>query len=81
LWERGVTAVVDANQPVNGANLRAALEGLRNVDLDGFARVSFTDADHRPQATGRIYRLAASAALEPVGQPVAVPLPANALGW
>ena len=81
LWERGSNAVIDARKPLTGANLREALETMKNVDLDGFANVSFSPTDHRPQSGGRIYRLAVGGALEPVGQPFAVPLEPDWIGY
>jgi branched-chain amino acid transport system substrate-binding protein len=81
LWERAANKVIDAQNPLTGSNLRDALEGMQNVDLDGFANVSFSPTDHRPQSSARIYKLAPGGALQSVGPPIAVPLAPDGVGW
>ena len=81
LWERGATAVIDARKPLTGPNLRDALETLHAVDIDGFATVSFSPTDHRPQSSAGIHELAPGGGLQPVGQPIAVPLQPEWIGY
>jgi ABC-type branched-subunit amino acid transport system substrate-binding protein len=80
-WRIAATAAIDAGLPMNGANLRAAFERFRNQPVEGFGTISYTDTDHRPQGTARIYRLAAGGKLEAVGQPITITLTPEWIGW
>jgi hypothetical protein len=81
LWRIAAEAALAAGLPVTGPNLRRTLEGFRDVDVDGFATVSYSPADHRPAGSARIYRLVASGALQAVGQSIAIPLEPDWIGW
>ena len=80
-WKIAVERLLDAGKPVTGPNLRAMLETFHNVDVEGFATIGYTPADHRPQSTARIARLSAHGRMEPVGQPISLSLQSGWLGW
>ena len=80
-WRIAVERVLDAGLPVTGDHLRAALEGFRNVDVEGFATVGYTAADHRPQSGAWVTELAATGALRTVGPRLALGLQPGWLGW
>ncbi|MGE5182594.1 MAG: hypothetical protein ACM31C_11050, partial [Acidobacteriota bacterium] len=80
-WRHALEAVLDAGQPVTGANLRAAYEQFRQRSIDGFAVLTYTPADHRPQAAARVYRLTRDGTLAKVGSPLSIELKKDWLGW
>lgn len=80
-WRIAVERLIDEGKPVTGANLRTALEGFHNVDVEGFATLGYTPNDHRPQSGARIATLGAKGKLEPVGQPLSLTLEPTWLGW
>jgi ABC-type branched-subunit amino acid transport system substrate-binding protein len=80
-WRLAVTAAVDAGQSVTGQSVRDAFERFRDQPVDGFAALTYTPSDHRPQGTARVYRLGTTGALEVVGQPLSIQLSADWLGW
>jgi Periplasmic binding protein len=80
MWRIMVEGVVDGGMTVTGANLRSEAEGFQNLNVDGFGTVSFSASDHRPNGSASIYRLTASG-LQAVGQPIAIPLQPDWLGW
>lgn len=80
-WRLAVEQLLDAGRPVTGPNLRAMLESFRQVDVEGFAAISYAPADHRPQSGARIARLGAGGRLETIGQPLSLTLQPGWLGW
>jgi hypothetical protein len=80
-WRLAAEQIVDAGLPVTGANLRDAMNRFQNVSVDGFATLSYSPGDHRPQGTARIYRLSTSGTLETVGQPIGITLQPDWIGW
>ncbi|MEZ4362439.1 MAG: bifunctional serine/threonine-protein kinase/ABC transporter substrate-binding protein [Kofleriaceae bacterium] len=80
-WKLAVEQLLDRGLPVTGANLRAALESFRQVDVEGFATVGYSASDHRPQSGARVARLGARGQLEVIGQPLSLSLQAGWLGW
>ncbi|MBI5545392.1 MAG: ABC transporter substrate-binding protein [Deltaproteobacteria bacterium] len=72
--------VLDAGKPLTGAALKESFESFANVQIDGFATVSATPTDHRPQSTARVFKVLVDG-VEQVGQPSSVPLEADWLGW
>jgi tRNA A-37 threonylcarbamoyl transferase component Bud32 len=80
-WKLAVERLLDQGRPVTGPNLRATLEGFRGVDVEGFAAVGYTAADHRPQSGARITRLRAGGRMEAIGQPLSLSLQPGWLGW
>lgn len=80
-WRLAVERLIDAGRPVTGPNLRAMLETFKNVDVEGFATVSYTPTDHRPQSVARVTRLGPHGRMETIGQPMSLSLQASWLGW
>lgn len=80
-WKLAVERLLDQGRPVTGPNLRAMLESFRGVDVEGFAAVSYTAADHRPQSGARITQLRAGGRMEAIGQPLSLSLQPGWLGW
>ncbi len=80
-WKLAVEAAIDAGDPVSGASIRDAFERFRSQPVDGFAQLTYSPSDHRPQGTARVYRLGAAGALEIAGQPISIPLSPDWLGW
>lgn len=80
-WRDAVENVVDAGQPVTGDNLRAAYERFRQKSIDGFATLTYSPTDHRPQAAARVYVLGPTGTLDKVGQPLSIELKDDWLGW
>ncbi len=80
-WKIAVERVLDRGLPVTGPNLRAVLEELRNVDVEGFATIGYSPTDHRPQSSARVARVDRQGRLEPIGQPLSLSLQAGWLGW
>jgi hypothetical protein len=80
-WKLAVERLLDQGKPVTGPNLRAALEAFRNVDIEGFATISYTAADHRPQSGARVSQLRPGGRLETIGQPLSLSLQTGWLGW
>ncbi len=80
MWRILVERALDGGLAVTGGNLKTVAETLQNLDIDGFGSVSFSTSDHRPNGSASIYRLSASG-LEAVGQPIAIPLQGDWLGW
>lgn len=80
-WKIAVERVIDRGLPVTGPNLRAVLEDMRNVDVEGFATIGYSPADHRPQSSARVARVDRRGQLEPIGQPLSLSLQAGWLGW
>jgi hypothetical protein len=80
-WKIAVERLLDQGKPITGSNLRASFESFENVDIEGFASVSYSPSDHRPQSGARIARVGANGSLEPVGQPLSLSLQGTWLGW
>ncbi|HEU4727621.1 MAG TPA: bifunctional serine/threonine-protein kinase/ABC transporter substrate-binding protein, partial [Kofleriaceae bacterium] len=80
-WKIAVERLLDAGKPVTGSNLRQALEAFRHVDIEGFATIDYSPADHRPQSGARITRLGAHGRMETIGQPLSLSLQDGWLGW
>jgi hypothetical protein len=80
-WRIAVERLLDQGKPVTGPELRAMLESFRGVDVEGFAQVSYSPADHRPQSGARITRLGPSGQIEAIGQPLSLSLQPGWLGW
>lgn len=54
LWHQAMKATINADKPVNGDNLAAALKGIRNWDSGGFFGKPVTVESHKI-AQGRVY--------------------------
>jgi branched-chain amino acid transport system substrate-binding protein len=80
-WRIAVERLFDQGRPVTGPNLRATLESFRNVDVEGFATISYSAADHRPQSGARITQLGPGGRMETIGQPLSLSLQRGWLGW
>ena len=80
-WKLAVERLLDQRRPITGSNLRDTLESFRNVDIEGFATIGYTAADHRPQSGARITRLGAHGRMETIGQPLSLSLQTGWLGW
>jgi branched-chain amino acid transport system substrate-binding protein len=66
--------VLDLGLPVNGENVKNALETFDDVDTGGLTdRLSFSPDDHRPQSSESIYKLSAEGKLvrEPYDRTIA----------
>jgi ABC-type branched-subunit amino acid transport system substrate-binding protein len=58
LLRRAVEKVIDQGMPVDGPNLKQALETFEDEDTGGLTGgLTFTPTDHRPQSTESIYKL------------------------
>ena len=80
-WKLAVERLLDRGEPVTGPSLRAMLESFRQVDVEGLAALSYSAADHRPQAGARITQLRPGGRLETIGQPLSLSLQPGWLGW
>jgi hypothetical protein len=80
-WKLAVERVLDQGKPVTGPNLREALEAFRNIDIEGFATIGYSPADHRPQSGARVTRLGPNGRMETIGQPMSLALQPGWLGW
>ena len=80
-WRIAVERLLDQGKPVTGLNLRTTFEAFRNVDVEGFATIGYTAADHRPQSGARVSRIGARGRMETVGQPLSLSLQSGWLGW
>jgi hypothetical protein len=80
-WRAAVEAVLDTGAPIRADTLTHAFESFHGLSLDGLATLSYSSADHRPQSTARVYVLAADGRLTPIGQPAAIALRPEWLGW
>ena len=80
-WVLAVEAAVDAGQPVTGQSLKDAFERFKDERVDGFTALTYSPTDHRPQGSARVYRMNATGGLEVVGQPIAIQLSPDWLGW
>ena len=80
-WKIAVERLLDQGRPVTGPNLRAMLETFRGVDVEGFAAISYSATDHRPQSGARITQLGAGGRLGTIGQPLSLSLQGGWLGW
>ncbi|MCU0694211.1 MAG: ABC transporter substrate-binding protein, partial [Polyangiaceae bacterium] len=82
MWKTAVERVVDSGIPVTGENLRAALEGFRDVPMFNLsAAVSFTSADHRPQSTVSFYKIGAGGTIVHEPPERTISLQPSWLGW
>jgi tRNA A-37 threonylcarbamoyl transferase component Bud32 len=80
-WKLAVERLLDQGRPVTGPNLRAMLETFRQVDVEGFAAISYSPTDHRPQSGARITQLGAAGRIETIGPPLSLTLQPGWLGW
>ncbi|HEX7838416.1 MAG TPA: ABC transporter substrate-binding protein, partial [Kofleriaceae bacterium] len=80
-WKLAVERLLDQGRPVTGPDLRDTLESFRSVDIEGFATIGYTAADHRPQSGARITRLGPRGRMETIGQPLSLSLQSGWLGW
>jgi serine/threonine protein kinase len=80
-WKIAVERLIDQGKPVTGPNLRQVLEAFRNVDVEGFATIGYSAADHRPQSGARITQLGPHGRMETIGQPLSLSLQTGWLGW
>ncbi len=54
----GIDRVVKEGKELNGENIRAALEGIKNYDTGGVsAPISFTATDHRGNKALRLFKV------------------------
>ena len=54
----GIGRVIEANQEVTGENIKAALEGVSQMDMGGVtAPITFSPEDHRGAKAVRLYRV------------------------
>lgn len=54
----GIRRVVESGEPLTGANVKAALEGLRELDTGGVTYpITFSDGDHRGAKGMRLFRV------------------------
>lgn len=80
-WRLAVERLLDLGRPVTGPNLRAMLETFRQVDVEGFAAISYAPTDHRPQSGARVTQLGAAGRIETIGPPLSLTLQRGWLGW
>jgi len=80
-WKLAVERLLAAGRPVTGPNLRAMLETFRQVDVEGFAAISYSSTDHRPQSGARVTQLGAAGRIETIGPPLSLTLQSGWLGW
>jgi hypothetical protein len=80
-WKLAVERLIDQGKPVTGPNLREVLESFRQVDVEGFAAVSYSATDHRPQSGARILQLRPGGRIEAIGPPLSLSLRSGWLGW
>jgi hypothetical protein len=76
-----VESVLDSGAQVDAAALTAALERFRQRSIEDLATISYSDTDHRPQSTARVYTVGTTGRLEAVGQPISIALEPDWLGW
>ena len=54
----GIRRVVESGEPLTGANVKAALEGLRELDTGGVTYpITFSEDDHRGAKGMRLFRV------------------------
>jgi tRNA A-37 threonylcarbamoyl transferase component Bud32 len=80
-WKIAVERLLDQGRPITGPNLRAMLETFRQVDVEGFAAISYSASDHRPQSGARVTQLRPGGRMETLGQPLSLSLQPGWLGW
>jgi ABC-type branched-subunit amino acid transport system substrate-binding protein len=81
LLKLAAEAVIDQGKPVNGINLKEALESFEGVDTGGLTgRLTFTPTDHRPQSTESIYKFDAAGKLVLEAQRT-ITMQQSWLGW
>ncbi len=80
-WHAAAEAALDEGHQPTGVALRGAFEKFSQRSIDGFATLTYTATDHRPQASARVYVLAAGGKLDKVGQPLSIALDDAWLGW
>ncbi len=80
-WRAAAEDVIDSGKQVTGATLKDAFERFQQRSIDDLATISYAPADHRPQASARLYTLDASGKLVLVGQPIAIALQPDWLGY
>lgn len=77
-----IERVLATGKPVNGKNVRAALETFHNVELGGLCdRITFDAKDHRPQSNAFIYKIVSGGTLvnEPPDRKIS--MEQEWLGW
>lgn len=58
LLRKAADKVISLGKPVNGPNIKEALETFQGVDTGGLTgALTYTAADHRPQSTESIYKI------------------------
>jgi ABC-type branched-subunit amino acid transport system substrate-binding protein len=80
-WRAAIEGALDAGEEVTAGAISRSFEHLQQHSVDGLANISYSDADHRPQATARVYVVRPTGKLEPIGQAASVALQADWLGW
>lgn len=81
LLRRAAEQVIEQGKPVDGPNLKAALESFQGLDTGGLtAELTFTPTDHRPQSTESIYKLDGVGKLVLEAQRT-ITMQASWLGW
>lgn len=80
-WRLAVERLLEQRKPVTGGNLRAVLETFQNLDVEGFATISYSATDHRPQSGVRITQLGPRGGMETIGPPMSLSLQRGWLGW
>ncbi|MGH9885492.1 MAG: hypothetical protein ACREBE_08185 [bacterium] len=51
------------------------------MDVEGFATISYTATDHRPQSGVRVTQLGPRGRMETIGPPMSLSLQSGWLGW
>ncbi|HSR98073.1 MAG TPA: bifunctional serine/threonine-protein kinase/ABC transporter substrate-binding protein [Kofleriaceae bacterium] len=80
-WRLAVERLLAERKPITGGNLRAMLETFQSVDVEGFATISYTATDHRPQSGVRVTQLGPRGRMETIGPPMSLSLQSGWLGW
>lgn len=81
LFKLAAERVIDQGKPVNGVNIKEALESFDGVDPGGLTgRLTFKPTDHRPQSTESIYKFDATGKLVFVVQR-SIAMQPSWLGW
>jgi ABC-type branched-subunit amino acid transport system substrate-binding protein len=80
-WRLAVERLLEDRKPITGGNLRAVLETFQSVDVEGFATISYTATDHRPQSGVRVTQLGPRGRMETIGPPMSLSLQSGWLGW
>ncbi|MBK8480773.1 MAG: ABC transporter substrate-binding protein [Proteobacteria bacterium] len=83
LLTRGLERLVDQkDRPISGENLKAALETGVPISTDGLTpQLKYTEDDHRPQASAKIYKIDNAGAFAQVGTERTIVFQAQSLGW